>query len=81
MAEAYYSRGFAYGNLGNYQQAIKDFTMTIELKPDYAKAYYNRGIIYIKLGNYQQAIEDIKIAARRGLKPAQDALLKLGEQW
>ena len=44
--------------LGNYQQAIKDFNKVIELKPDDAEAYYNRGASYGNLGNEQQAIAD-----------------------
>ncbi|MDP2278493.1 MAG: tetratricopeptide repeat protein [Nitrospirota bacterium] len=63
IAEAYYNRGLAYGELGNYQRAIKDYTkaIEIELEPDFSYfpyVYHNRGINYAKLGNYQQAIKD-----------------------
>ena len=69
---AYNNRGTAYGELGNYQQAIKDFTKAIELNPQYAMAYYNRGLTYGRnLGNYQQAIKDYTKAIQ--LNP-QDAM-------
>jgi Flp pilus assembly protein TadD len=32
----------------DYYGAVEDFTMAIEIKPDYAKAYYHRGIAYLK---------------------------------
>ncbi len=38
-----YNRGFTYAELQNRQQAIKDFTHTIQLQPDNAEVYYNRG--------------------------------------
>jgi tetratricopeptide (TPR) repeat protein len=66
-AGAYFGRGIAYANLGNYQQAIKDFNKAIELEPDDAYAYNHRGSTYSDLGNYQQAIKDFNKAIE--LKP------------
>jgi tetratricopeptide (TPR) repeat protein len=54
----YNGRGVAYGDLGNYRQAIDDFSRTIEIKPGFAEAYNNRGTAYSALGDYRQAIED-----------------------
>ncbi|MCD6490503.1 MAG: tetratricopeptide repeat protein [Thermodesulfobacterium sp.] len=42
-AVAYYNRGNAYLNKGEYDLAIKDLTKAIELNPNYAAAYNNRG--------------------------------------
>lgn len=67
LAQAYNNRGNAYGDLGQYQQAIVDYNEAIRLKPDYANAYSNRGIAYDGLGEYQLAIEDLNEAIR--LKP------------
>jgi len=58
----YNGRGVAYGDLGNYRQAIDDFSRTIEIKPGFADAYNNRGIAYSALGNYRQAIDDFSRA-------------------
>ncbi len=45
-AAAYYNRGIAYDDLGEYQKAIDDYTKAIELAPQDASAYYYRGIAY-----------------------------------
>ena len=52
------ARGVAYSGLGNYRQAIEDFSKAIEIKPGYPEAYFNRGVVYKGLGNYKLAIED-----------------------
>ena len=44
-------------------------------------SYYNRGIIYGMSRNYKSAVENIKIAARLGLKEAQDYLSTRGIEW
>jgi tetratricopeptide (TPR) repeat protein len=54
----YICRGIAYADLGNYRQAIDDYSWAIELKPDYAEVYNYRGKAYYGLRNYRQAIED-----------------------
>jgi len=61
------NRGLAYKNLGDYNQAIKDFEAAIGMKPDYAEAYYNRGLAHKALGNVGQAIADYSQAIR--IKP------------
>ncbi len=55
---AYFYRGGAYNNLGEYQKAIADCTKIIELNPKDTHAYNNRGIAYNKLAEYQKAIDD-----------------------
>jgi protein O-mannosyl-transferase len=54
----YNNRGTSHSNLGNYRQAIEDFTRAIQINPDYAESYYNRGRVQCYLGSYRQAIED-----------------------
>jgi len=78
---SYDGRAHAYGNLGNYQQAIKDYDKVLEIKPDYAGAYISRGKAYAKLGNNMQADEDMKTAARLGDEYAQDTLKSKGMAW
>jgi len=49
----YINRGSAYNALGNYSQAIEDYSRAIEIKPGYfSEAYFNRGIVYINQGDY-----------------------------
>ena len=45
-AYAYYNRGLAYIIQGNYDQAILDFSKTIELVPTYRDEYLYRAIAY-----------------------------------
>ena len=54
----YNNRGIDYGEKGEYDLAIKDFTKAIDLKPDYAFAYNNRGAVYRNKGEHDFAIED-----------------------
>ena len=63
----YNNRGIDYGEKGEYDLAIKDFTKAIDLKPEYAIAYNNRGAVYRNKGEYDQAIEDCSKAIQ--LKP------------
>lgn len=41
-----------------YNDAISDYSKTIEIDPRNAYAYYNRGISYDKMGDYNLAIKD-----------------------
>ena len=81
VAYPFSRRGLTHLISKNYQAAIEDFTVVINLTPDDASPYYRRGLAYSKLGNQQQTISDFKIAASLGDKNAQDALLELKEQW
>jgi lipoprotein NlpI len=57
-AEVHNNRGFAYCEIGQYDQAISDFSKAIEINPQLAHAYNNRGWAYIKKWQYDQAISD-----------------------
>jgi tetratricopeptide (TPR) repeat protein len=57
-AYAYYNRGYAKGELSDYQGAIADYTKGIEINPNDAEVYYNRGNAKINLSDYQGAIAD-----------------------
>lgn len=55
---AYLDRGNAYNARGMLDLAIRDYTKTIEVKPDCAVAYNNRGIAYGNMLNYDQQLLD-----------------------
>jgi len=55
---AYYNRGVAYDNTGQWDKAIADYSRAIEIDPNFTKAYYNRGITYGHLGQWNKAITD-----------------------
>ena len=61
-AEAYYNRGVAYDDLGEYQKAITDYNQAIRLNPNDADAYELRGANYVLLEEYQKAIADLQKA-------------------
>lgn len=51
-----------YHALGNYQQAIDDFSRAIELDPHLAWAYTSRGAVYRYLGDEGLAMRDLNYA-------------------
>ena len=64
LALAYYGRGSAYSELGQFERAIEEYSGAIELDPQYAWAYACRGVAYCQLGQLEQAIEDCDEAIR-----------------
>lgn len=62
LAQVYSSRGFMKRNLGDFEGAVKDHTMAVELDPKYALAYNNRGIAKRDLGDLEGAVEDYTVA-------------------
>jgi tetratricopeptide (TPR) repeat protein len=67
-ASSYNKRARAHYNLGNYQQAISDFSKIIELFPNHPGAYNNRAITYNATKNYHKAIEDCNKAIQLDTK-------------
>ena len=66
-AIAYYNRGLAYGEKGDYERAIKDYSKTIDLQPDLAEAYYNRGEAWLHLKEWEKAKSDLTAARGMGI--------------
>jgi tetratricopeptide (TPR) repeat protein len=56
--EAWFLRGIAKYNLGDFRGAAEDFSETIRLHPLYARAYHYRGIVNDRLSNYFDAKAD-----------------------
>lgn len=62
-SEYYYlRRGIFNYNEGRYDQAISDFTRTLEINPKLGNVYYNRGAAYWVKGEYDNAISDFNKA-------------------
>jgi tetratricopeptide (TPR) repeat protein len=55
---AYYNRAFAFNELNQYENAIKDLNVTIEIDPSYTNAYINRGLAYSNLKLDENALAD-----------------------
>jgi tetratricopeptide (TPR) repeat protein len=67
---AYYHRGLACRELGNYHEAIFDFDRAISVNSNYSSAYLERGQVYQKMGDYRQAIENYNMVVKRNPKDA-----------
>ena len=65
---AFYHRGNAYTAQEDYDRAIQDYDIAIELKPDHSHAYADRGLAYFGKGAFERAVEDYNVAIR--LDPA-----------
>ena len=62
-ARAYTLRGSAYSGLRQYDRALADINMAIELdSPNQSRAYLERATIHIRQGDYDQAIADVEQA-------------------
>ena len=57
LAEAYTGRGDIYRERGEIQQAIEEFTRSINLHPT-VDGHFQRGELYEKLGEHQKAVDD-----------------------
>lgn len=66
--------GYDLYHMGNYDKAIRLFTLAIDVNPKADHAYYCRGIIFHKLNNYAQALDDLKAAAKFGNQKAKAVL-------
>lgn len=55
QAEELYKCGIAKSQLGNYQDAILDYTKALEINPGWAEVLYHRGFASYKLQDYRNA--------------------------
>ena len=67
LASVYNNRGNAYNNINEYDSAIADFDIAIQLEPNSAEAYHNRGNTYGKNGELDLALADFNKAMQ--IKP------------
>jgi tetratricopeptide (TPR) repeat protein len=61
----------------DYEEAIKDFTHAIKIKPDYTLAYFNRGKAWIELSEYGNAVNDFKKVLELDPQKREKALEKI----
>lgn len=67
MDVCYYNRGRAYYKLENYEKAIGDYTMAIEINPR-GKYYSDRAVTYEKIGDIENAALDNVRAVMNGVE-------------
>jgi Flp pilus assembly protein TadD len=63
-ADAYFKRGLAYAQNGNYNQAIQDFGQAIRLNPKDPEAFNNRCWARAMIGDLQIALRDCNESLR-----------------
>ncbi len=64
----FYNRGLAYMREKRYDDAIGDFSHTIQLNPKVAQAYYNRALAHYALEKYPEAMLDLNRAVSLNVK-------------
>lgn len=67
--DAYYSSyalGNAYKEEGNAEKAIKYYSVSIDINPDYSDSYNNRGVLKNQIYDYSGAIDDLTKAIECG---------------
>ena len=57
-SHAYFSRHFAWMELGEPQHALDDLNVVIQLNPQLV-AFWSRGEVYRLIGEYEKALEDL----------------------
>lgn len=57
-SEALYNRGVNYRKNEQPHEAINDYTLAIEMRPDYIKAFNNRAVAKLIVGDYKGVIGD-----------------------
>lgn len=70
--EAFFFRGIAKYNLGDFTGAQMDFDRTIRLNPIYTPAYHYRAITLSRVGKYDLALKDLEEAV--DLRPSYTGL-------
>ena len=60
----YLNRAWSRINIGDYNQAIEDFSSAISIDPEFDASYYGRAYVWYKKGDLQRAIIDAKEAVK-----------------
>jgi tetratricopeptide (TPR) repeat protein len=64
-ADDYYKNGIEKYEQKDFIGSLSDFTIAIEIKPDFSEAYFSRGLLYGKeLHKYSKAIKDFNKAIK-----------------
>ena len=58
LSQAHNWLGRIYEEQYKYQEALREYSVAIDLYPSFDIPYYNRGALHVDLGNYEQALGD-----------------------
>lgn len=77
---AFYTRSIIWGNLGQWDKALKDVTKSIEINPNDAESYKTRAEMLLNLDKYEEAIDDLNAVLKiNSATDITDIMLKLLE--
>ena len=76
FAVAYYNRAFVKYKLQDFNGAVDDYNMAIQLNPEIPDLYYNRGLLLFFLSQKVAACQDFSKAGELGVTDAY-SLIKL----
>jgi tetratricopeptide (TPR) repeat protein len=76
LSKAHFDMGVAYGEMGDFDQALSQIDTAITLSPDTAAYYYGRGRVLLLAGRHARAMEDFQKAAAMGNRDAKAYLGK-----
>jgi tetratricopeptide (TPR) repeat protein len=60
MSHVHAMRGLAYSLKGRYEEAIRDYNVAIDMKPDFAVALNNRAWAYFRWGKSEMGLADVE---------------------
>ncbi|SMD45145.1 TPR repeat-containing protein [Aquiflexum balticum DSM 16537] len=72
-AMAYFMKGRALHQIGNTQEALREYSAAIKMDKDFGQAYYYRGMLKIATDKKKSGCEDISLAIRLNVAIAQEA--------
>ncbi|WP_291777103.1 tetratricopeptide repeat protein [Cecembia sp.] len=75
-AMAYFMKGRALHQIGNTNEAYKDYSTAIKMDKNFDIAYYYRGMLKIATDRKKSGCEDLRAAVRLNFTDAQEALDK-----
>ena len=76
-SEALANRGHVYLELGNFAEAITDYSRAVALQPDFAAAFHDRAVARYQMKDYRGAWEDVRQCRRLGATPSPELLRRL----
>lgn len=75
-AMAYFMKGRAMHQLGNTQEAYKEYSAAIKMDKDFGQAYFYRGMLKVATDRQKSGCDDLNMALKLGFQEAQTALDK-----
>lgn len=75
-AMAYFMKARALHQIGNTDEAYKEYSTAIKMDKDFGMAYYYRGMLKIATDNKRSGCEDLRAAVKLNYEEARDALNK-----